>query len=243
MARILRAKLNPVDGFENDTCIFVKYHPWVKLNKMYFDIIDAHKEFKWVKRNPECPVIAISKTAETYLKENFKNPIVFIPQHHCNFRRVKRNREEVRVAGFCGTEHTFKPFEQEIREKLSKIGMELNFYHSYNNYHDVVRFYQTIDIQIIWRNTGYLDVLSNPLKLSNAGSFKIPTVSFPETNFVVEYDKCFLPATSIDDLIDKVKELRDDNNLYLNISEAAEKRAENYHISNVAKIYDLLSSS
>ncbi|KKL03735.1 hypothetical protein LCGC14_2623170, partial [marine sediment metagenome] len=47
---------------------------------------------------------------------------------------------------------------------------------------DVCEFYKTIDIQIAFRTPGKEvrpPIFRNPLKVFNAGSFKIPTVAYP----------------------------------------------------------------
>jgi len=80
-------------------------------------------------------------------------------------------------------------------------------------------------------------MLKNPLKLSNAGSFGIPTVAFPEENFVAEFDKCFLPANTVDEVVDSVYQLKTDQSLYNAMVSMARERAECYHISKVAEYY------
>ena len=242
IAAHMGCRINPTEGYEDDICIFVKWTPAIlSWKERYFDIVDKHQCLKWLKKNEDCHAIAISKSAQEYMGNELNNKIVMIPQQHVNFDREKRTRTEVKVVGFCGEYHTFQPFEDEIREKLAKIGMELNFYHQYKTRQNVIDFYKKIDIQIVWRvEPGYVKMLKNPLKLSNAGSFGIPTVSYPEVSFVGEYDGCFMPATTIDEMVGMIDDLRRDDKLYLEMSRLASDRAEMYHIDRIAELYGRL---
>lgn len=237
VAEYMGAKMNPTEGYENDACIYIKQSPRAGKRK-YLDMIDNVRYIEVLKQNPEFKAIVIGKLGYDYLRSILKNDVVNIPQQHVNFERVQRARTEIKTVGFCGERCTFAPFEQEIRERLNKIGLELSFFHTYRYRHDVVDFYKNIDIQIVWRLTPpqYIDVLKNPLKLSNASSFGIPTVAQPEDNFVAEYDGCFLPAKSIDELINCVNDLKN-KELYDQIAAKAKTKAEEYHISNIAKLY------
>ena len=243
VCNFLGAKKNPDAGFEDDVCIFVKMTPAIsKWGKLFIDPVDAPRFINFLKLKPEYSGIAISKVAYEYMTSIMKNEIVLIPQHHCNFNKEKRPHREVKVVGFCGEHDTFAPFENEIREKLKKIGLELYFKYTYKNRNGVVGFYKDIDIQIIWRvSPGYIEQLKNPLKLSNAGSFDVPTVAIPEPNFVAEYDGCFLPCNTIDEMIGLCEDLKNDSVLYYKMADKAAARAENYHFSNIAKLYRKLA--
>jgi len=242
VAPYIGARLNPIDGYEDDVCIWIKQTPaTTKWGERYVDVVDRHQCINWLKNHEDCGAIAISKVAEEFLKSELKNKVVFIPQQHCNFLREQRTRTEVNIVGFCGEYHTFAPFEEEIRSKLKKIGMELKFFHTYKRRQDVVDFYKGIDIQIVWRmDKVILAQLKNPLKLSSAGSFGIPTVAYPEPNFVAEYNNCFQPAETIDSMIDAILNLKTDPVFYSYLSEKVKEKAENYHIENVAKFYQEL---
>ena len=242
IAPYIPAKLSPQEGFEDDVCIFVKWSPAIpKWWKRYIDVIDRHQCLDFLKRHPDCGAIAISKTAVEYIRGELggKNEIAYIPQQHCNIERLKRDKSrEVKVVGFCGEYHTFQPFEEEVRRRLKDVGMELNFYHTYKTRQDVMNFYLSIDVQIVWRaEPGYIKMLKNPLKLSNAGSFGIPTVAYPEDNFVAEYGSSFLQVRSIPEMVTAVEALRRDSKLYSQYSLAVERKAEEYYITNIAKLY------
>src|SRR3990172_8974128 len=66
IADAIGAKFNPQDGYENDTCIYVK--PMVRKGddfkfegKPYLDIIDGHNLAMVAKRHPEVTMIVCSQ--------------------------------------------------------------------------------------------------------------------------------------------------------------------------------------
>ena len=110
------------------------------------------------------------------VKEKLKNDLVLIPEHHCNFERIRRRRKKITTVGFIGSYSSFKykPFE-ELRRRLAEIGFEFIAYFTYKNRQDVVDFYKKIDIATF----GYPDIdepFRHPTRLISASSFGIPTV-------------------------------------------------------------------
>lgn len=253
IANYIGAKLNPVSGYENDICIYVKMRPRGFKNE-YVDIIDNPRYIEYSKIRKDVGVIAISKIAQEYISfKTGRDDIVLIPQHHCNFNREKRNRKEITTVGYIGEKYSLQNYE-EIEQKLAKVGLKLICkWHAskefnvnridqkfdYKTREDVVNFYKNIDIQIVWRPIVDINVeeLKNPLKLSNAGSFGIPTVSFPEKSFVSEYNDCFIPAKTIDEAISHILELKNNQILYEEYSKKSIEYSENYHIENISKLY------
>lgn len=241
IANYIGAKINPKYGFENDVCIFVKKTPR-RGEPDYYDIIDSTGgRNRFLNKHPETNIIAISQVAFEYLSEKYKNNIVLIPQHHCNFNKELRPEREVKVAGWCGAHQAFYPFEDEIREKLKKIGIELRVQYNYKKHEDVVRFYKEMDIQIAWRvSYSFNQMLKNPLKLSNAGSFGIPTIAMPEPNFMKEYNNYFFSIRTINELVHIAYQLKLDQNMYNDMAKKCMDVADRYHISNIAKLYKKL---
>ncbi|HUS89912.1 MAG TPA: hypothetical protein VMW91_11240, partial [Desulfosporosinus sp.] len=198
----LGAQINPSEGYNDDICIHVKKTPIHGRVKVY-DCMDNMRHFKYLEKHPDVIILAISKTSVEFLSDMFKNRIIYVPQHHCNFNREQRVDREIKTAGWCGFIGSFSHLESEIREKLNKIGIELLVDYKWNSRKSVINFYKKIDIQIAFREQAdYNKMLKNPLKLSNAGSFGIPTIAKPEPNFISEYDQCFFPAKTIDEMVD-----------------------------------------
>ena len=241
MAEYLKAKKNPKEGYENDVCIFVKigwHDPYPK--RTYLDIIDAGKWLPWLKSHPTIGVIATSKIAKEFLKEYLsRDDIRLIPHHHCNYERWVRPDREVKVVGIIGSKNAFRFPIEEFRKRLKDIGLELKFNYSHimKKREEVVNFFKEIDIHVTWRIKASCVLLKNPLKLSNACSFGIPTVAYPERSFVSEYNSYFFPVYSIDEMIDAIKLLKNNHDLYRWYAEKGIKKAEEYHIENIAKLY------
>lgn len=116
------------------------------------------------------------------------------------------------------------------------------FINHLRNRERVIEFYRNLDIQIVYRpshNRGaYMMSQYNPIKLSNAGSFGIPTVAFPEPSYIAEWNKneC-LYSDGMQGIIRLVRRLKDEPAFYEEIAEKAKLKAEEYHIDNVAKLY------
>lgn len=244
MAEYIGGKINPKNGFENDTCIWVKIPPPEDFPKFsYVDIMEGDNLVPWLVAHPKVGIIAVSKHIKEYLENKLtRNDIKLIPQNHCNYERKLRGRIEVKTVGFIGSpQYSFRHLLDDIKERLAKVGLSFVQKTTFNGRKGVVKYYRKVDIQIAWRPDA--DKFLNPLKLSNAGSFGIPTVAYPEKSFVSEYDGCFIPATSIAELIIKVKELKDNPDLYDYMAKKIMFRAENYHIEHIAKLYKKLDKN
>lgn len=239
VAEYIGGKSNPVEGYENDICIYVKKLPPEDFPRhSYFDVIDNRHAIVWLQKHPQIGVIAISKTAKKYLQQRLnRTDIHLIPEHHCNYERECRTRNSVTTVGYMGS-RTGSQFPVDIKERFAEMGLEFKYTNQYKTRQDVVGFYHSIDIQIMDRYVLRSVVkLKNPLKLENAGSFGIPTVAFPETNFIEEFGGCFVEARTIDEMILQCKKLKDDKEFYVEIANKALLRAEEYHISKIAPLY------
>ena len=241
IAEYLGEKYNPYSGYENDVCVYVKPELGTKFaKKSYVDLLDGYQCIAWLKEHPEMPIIVASSFHQDYLIKKFdlKNRIVVIPQHHCNYLRETRPRREVETVGFIGVKGSFMYSQEDFREKIENLGMKFEYYSTYKNRQDVVDFYKKIDIQIIWRPKKIR--LKNCLKIINAASFGIPTVAYPEDIFTKEMPEYFRPALTIDEAVQKIKELREYTDLYKSYASRGILKAEEYHIENIIKLYKQL---
>ena len=234
----LGAKMNPKSGFKDDVCIWVKSLPPENCPRLsYVDMMEDDNLVPWLAAHPKVGIIAVTNDLNKYLQKKItRNNIKLISQNHCNYKREVRNRKDVKTVGFIGVpKYSFMHPLDDIKERLAKVGLDFVKKTSFNGRRGVINFHRNVDIQIVWRpNAGEF---RNPLKLSNAGSFGIPTVAYPEESFVSEYDGCFIPAMSIDELITKVKELKDNPDLYNYMAKKVITKAENYHIDHISKLY------
>ena len=239
----LNAKQNPtdVDEYHDDVCVYVKSYPpkdWHPENS-YVDVVDSYRLLKWVKDNPQFGVIAISKVAHDYMSKKLKRDDVrLIPEHHCNFNREINPSRPVKTVGYIGNSNG-SLFPDNIKELFAEEGFDCKIVTNYRNREHVVNFYKSIDIQVIRQRKRNIrqSRLKNPLKITNAGSFGVPTVAFPEPHSVAEFKGCFIEVHSISEMLASCVMLRDSKGCYDDMSGKALERAENYHISKIAELY------
>ena len=201
-------------------------------------MVEDSAGLRWVKNYPEVGIIASSKSIYEYIKEKLPNKVVLIPQHHCNFDREVVDKVQLDTVGIIGNQASFQYPIEEFKRRINNMGLELKtlIKKRFNNRQEVVDFYEQIDLQVIWRPESD-GVLRNPLKLVNAMSYGIPTIAYPETNFVAELQEYFLPAKTIEGLINGVKWFRDNLRFYQSWRKNVVEKAEDYHIDNISKLY------
>ena len=246
IANLLGAKHNPKDGYDNDVCVYVKthkhpYHP----KHSYIDVCDAPRAIELLEKHPEIGVISLGDYQKNTIEKILKRKTILIPHHHCNFKRELRPQRKVKVVGIIGNKNAFQHPIDDIRKRLKDIGLELKYEEDYWDFYGedrqkVVDFYKSIDIQIAWRPKGWsprFAALRSPLKLSNAGSFGIPTVCYPEPDYMVEWRGEFIPAHNIKELTFWVEELKNNKGFYRTYANWTLKKSEQYHIEHIAKLY------
>jgi len=238
---------------DTDTIIMVKGFPVNigadvirKMPNLWLDVVDQIKCLVWLVDNPNVKAIAISKIGYQYMKNRIENDTVIIPQHHCNFENDVRQEREVRTVGFVGSPGNFNLDVQAVKDALRTIGLDFVWSKSFDNRQDVCNFYLGIDIQLTFRRwTNDMKEppeLKNPLKLENAGSFLIPSVCYPEPNYLDEFDGCFLHAMNLDDVVGQCKRLKNSKSLYDEMAGKAHERAQDYHIDKIVPLYRSLCS-
>ena len=243
IASYLGGNMNPENSYNDDTCIYVKCFPPDDFpERSFVDIVDSKSLVNWVNERPQIGAIAISKIAQAYLFHKLKRKdIHFIPEHHCNFERVKRTDRDVITVGYIGC-RTGSEFPEDIKEQFAEVGLDFKYNKKYKTRLDVIDFYKSIDIQIMNKYIRHKAIinLKNPLKLANAGSFGIPTVAYPENNFIKEFGGCFIEARTISEMVQHCKDLKEDKTLYQDISGKVFLRAQDYHIDKIAPLYNEL---
>lgn len=234
------ARLNPTSGYEDDICIYVKPHLKKGMDmvlsgkRSYIDIIDGHNLGELAKKHPETGVIVCSEADKELMENELSNKVVFIPQHHCNFERFKRNSKVIKRIGMIGEENAFSYLPKGIKEYLETLGLELVTFSKFFERKDIIDFYMNIDLQLVWRP--YKKILSNPLKIVNAMSFGVPTIALYEKAFK-EVTGGYLACENEKQLIEHTQALLEYSSLYQTISDVGIKMSEKYHIDNVSKLY------
>lgn len=232
MAQHFKARRNPEWTYPEDTHIWVKMQPPDDYpTKSYLDVLDAQERVSWLLAHPDIGVIASSQSGHEYLcKKLGRDDIHLIPQHHCNYERVVRERKEIKVAGVVGGAGALQLDVDELRSRLIELGIEFRWLRSYRSRQEVANFYKDLDLQIVWR--GGNRPLKNPLKIINAMSFGIPTIALPDIAYQ-EVEGYYWRAESLDEIGPIVASLRDGFDAGL----LADK-AELYHIENIAPLYE-----
>lgn len=243
IAQYIGAKVNPTEGYENDACIYVKparipEDNYIFQGKPFLDICDAYYLFDIAKKHPSMPVISTSDWNYQTLKRLLPNKIINIPEQHCNFERIRKNKKGITAVGCIGTYRAFPFLPKGLKESLAKRNIELVEFSKFFTREDVVDFYMNINVQIVWRPYADYrkDILMNPRKIVNASSFGVPTIAYDEPSFK-EMEGCYLGVRNLDEFLSKLDDLISSPSLYDEYSQRCLKKAEDYHIENIAKLY------
>ncbi|MHA1690355.1 MAG: glycosyltransferase [Candidatus Heimdallarchaeaceae archaeon] len=240
----------------DDTILMIKHcnaKIFDRTQKIYVDIVDGFNGgYNFIASNPFITVVTMTAKAAEYAKKTWfpNNNIIWIPHSHCNNERVVRPDREVKVVLYNGfhlgfpLEH-WKIFKQKIEAQGFKArrAQTIENKNSPNLRLDCCNLYMSSDIQVSFRSSTPYKllplILKGPTKLNNAGSFRIPSVSYPESAFTDNHGEpgCFLPAKTIDEMVEQCVKLRDDKDLYNEIAQGAYESAQPYHIDEIIK-YD-----
>jgi len=171
-----------------------------------------------------------------WLKTFLKNKIVTIPHAHVNFERIKRRRRKVLNCGYIGTN---KPYHikvnEEVKKRLAEIGLNFKPLFNFTTRQEILNYYKTIDIQII----GYFNFLKDEpryheKKIVDAMSFGIPTIAGYKLAYR-DIEDFYIKVNDMDELVKEAKKLKSWD------AKRLIKKAEEYHISKIAKLYENLT--
>lgn len=214
------------------------------VKSLWIDVVDGYGVIDHLMEHPWMKAIAISRMAFEFIRNRVENEMVIIPEHHCNFNNETRPEDrEVRVVGAACYPGNFDLDPTEVRDALASIGLDFRIKTEFKNQQEVIDFYKSMDIQFCFRKFRGIEnreppELKNPLKLENAGSFKIPTVSYPEPNFIREFGQgTFMPVRNLTEVVDACKKLKEDKGLYNIIANFAYDKAQQFHIARIAPLY------
>lgn len=246
IAERLNVACNPTEVSKKDTIIMVKtWHPEIAnfSSNVYFDLIDYDEPLGVLSRYPNIKIIAMSNTSAEYIKARVENKVVMIPHHHCNYKNITRPEREVKVVGYCGTKWGLNLDQAELKAKLENIGLDFRFIDCERlnvSREEICNFYSELDIQLAYRKPFLSKVtqpeLKCPLKLVNAGSFRIPTVAFPEISWRVGFDT-FMHVKSMGEMVDSCRILKEDKSTYDHFAKKAYEFSQDYHIDKIVKLY------
>jgi len=243
IAERMGATLNPGTVNPDDVHVFITYLPRFPLPpKTVFDPNDHKNQWVFISEHPEIPLIAISRAEEELFRSMWPNRIVFIPDHHANYECEQRPDRPVRAVGTVGSRASLWLDLDDLAARLTAIDITLLRRDLGRHRSQVLDAYRRMDIQIVFRANLPDRSICDALKLSNASSFGIPTVAFPELAYATEYHGCFLPANTVDELVAGVDRLAKDPRLYRYYATRARERSEDYHIDNICDRYRALET-
>lgn len=241
ISEYLGEKYNPQERADG-LCVFLKPRGLDSIKDGdYVDILDEITLIPKLKERPGIKVIAMSQAQYEYLKENLKNEVFLIHHHNINFERFRRTRNENLVGGLIGHSVVAYNFYNELKERLSKVG--INFIADFNSQtrQNMIDFFKKIDFLVVWNSENYKDCFySHPTKIINAASFGIPTLTQPIAGYK-EFDGFYIPIKGFDfagfDSMTEEAEKLKDVNYYNQWSNKVFEEAEKYHISKIAELY------
>jgi len=255
-SRIDEARVNPDDVDANQTQIFIKRLPHKsfveKAKNLYVDVVDNYGLLSHLKFIPSVKIITMSELSAAYLCSILDNDVVVIKQQHCNFELDSRPIDRpVRKVGYCGEAAHFHLDLEEVNDALLAAGFETEWLLDMRGISRdaVCSFYKSIDIHISYRNvskkfsnTHQVPCMKDPSKLSNSGSFRVPSVCFPEQAYVAEFEDAFIPIVDVGGLVDGCVRLRDDHSLYEAMSNAVYDKSREYEIDRIVPLYEELNN-
>jgi len=226
--------------------------------KVFFVVGCGWRSFHKFVRPKITLVMTTPRARDVYRKYYPNNEVIWIPLAHSNYENLVRplNRPVKKIV-FSGTRSSFPDKEwAEFKQKIEAKGFEI--VRAITPY-DVPRkgeecrvfcrdLWLNNDIAVSFRRTisakkGHVELrLKPPNKLHGAGSVMVPSVAYPEVCFKENYDKpgCFLPANTIDEMVEQCCRLRDDKGLYAQIATQAYNDASPYHIDKIIPYYEEL---
>jgi hypothetical protein len=238
MAEYLGARFNPTEPSEVNIYVKPRSLDNVK-DGDYVDFLDGEFREYWLAKRPKIKVIAASQYSYEYMKERLPNEVFLIPSHHLNIDRIKRDRKEIKVAGYIGapSPEAIRRFE-DIGKNLKEIGIDTVTSFFFKTKQDALDLYKQIDIFVF----GDWDSLDHPLriptKIINAASFGIPSVAYPMMGNK-ELEGYYLPARNMSETILAVEKLKNPD-FYEEFAAKIQPMADKYHISEVAELYKKL---
>lgn len=252
IADYLGARHNPTADYADDVCIYVKPHIKRQVTTFDFagprpclDLIDGWDLRHILGCYPQVTALACTQHSANLLRRLrwLRNPVVFIPQHHCNFERAARTRQGVQTVGVIGSWGAYPLIPAALKDAVRERGLEWYECPTFTTRQDVVDFYQRIDVQVVWRpiRRSTRPVLT-PLKLVNAASFGIPTIALEEGPLRVEWGGDYLAVESVAEALAALDRLRGSLDLYAELAERGRAHAEAYHIERVAGLYRALEA-
>jgi hypothetical protein len=249
LADRIHARCNPTEDVQDDLCIGVKLLPGsIRRDKLptgavlgdyYLDFIDHHTSLAWLARWPDIKVIVCSKSGQAWLNTHVRNPLTFIPQHHCNVARELRPDRPVKTVAYIGLMTGLPPWYDTVNDAVAKMGLTMRYFTDFQTREDVVNAYRQTDIQFQWVE-GMPEKLAhtkNPMRVINGLSFGIPMVSNRLPAYIAECSGMHVSTETIPDAMTAIHDLATIPDLYGWYATHGPDFAEAYHLDTVAEMF------
>jgi hypothetical protein len=260
---VVAKDFNPKTVNENDTVVFVKYDRLGQSSevkkrgaKVVLDIVDSKKH--WLAHRDNLDVLIVNTESSKSIIRNrfdFKKPIFKIPHILTNFSKdltgQKRKSLPIkpRTLGYIGVSETFtdsKFFENFCNSnslRWDQRGASVATNESSTMEIDLgcINFSHESD-----RIGGTYTMTKPSAKLLNLFSYGIPALFSPYESYIDAissynyHDLLWCVCGSKHAMIDKVKILIEDQELYKALSSMSYELSKNFHISNTVNIYKQL---
>jgi len=192
-----------------------------------------------VAKRPKVNVIAMTSAHKEWLERLLPNKIVHIPHQHMNFERIRSERHKQLTCGYIGTYvGRHEELCNALETQLARGGIKFVSLFTYPSREDIIKFYQSIDIQVI-PMFGYLTNVPqyHEKKIVDAMSFGIPTITEEKLGYR-DVNGYYIKVNSMSELVSEAVKLKDGWD-----AERLITKAEDYHISNIAEKYKALCNS
>ena len=212
----------------------------------YINVSDSDTFLESIRTLPNIKVLVMTPVGAEYVLNRISNEVITIYENHCNYDRELRTRKEVKVVGYSGSQRCLglNPFE--LKGYLKNVGLEFKvlWLEESTTRKEIVDFYKTIDISIAYRipyiRKPHPPEMKGTIKLTSPGSFKIPTVAFPDCVYKGLNLDCYVKAYSIKDVVNGCKLLATNKDMYETYSNLAYEYAKDKHIDTIVKQYNQL---
>lgn len=254
---------NPKTVNENDTVVFVKYDRLGQSSevkkkgaKVVLDIVDSKKH--WLIHRDNLDALIVNTESSKSIIRNrfdFKKPIFKIPHILTNFSKDLKGQKrkslpsKPRTLGYIGVSETFtdaKFFENfcnsnNLRWNQRGASVRTNETSTMTIDLGCINFNHESD-----RIGGTYTMTKPSAKMLNLFSYGIPALFSPYESYIDAisshgyHDLLWCVCGSKHAMIDKVKILIEDQELYKTISNMSYELSKNFHISNTVNIYKQL---
>lgn len=255
----------PID--KNSVCIVIKVvmpstvaHIKKRGATIAYDIIDnwnwkvfnmTQTERNFTKLLAFDTVIATNKAHAAHIAKYHNGKIVIIPHLHTNVNRKRKGLNDIKTIGYIGQNEQFA-LTKEMTQYCNNNGLQW-YQTNGGDYQTVEQETLKLDVGLIYAtnamqsedlNYEYVMKFKPATKLINYFSYGIPALFNPTVSFMeaISSDPVlkYLVVNTPEDIYKKINELRENIELYKDLSNRCFSLSETYHLDNAKRFYTQL---